>query len=962
MPLTLVLGPANSAKAGEVLGAYGAAAARGALLVVPTSSDARLYGRELAAQGVVLGTSVVTFNGLSTEIARRAGYSGRRLSPLARERLLARAVRGARLSELGASAAAGGFAGAAGRLISELQRSLVTPQRFVQALRAWAAEDERRAGYARDLGALYSAYCNELDRAGQVDEDLYAWRALDALRAAPGRWGQDAVFFYGFDDLHPLERDAIETLARIVGVEVTVSLTYEADRVALGARAETVEELRPLAGRVLELPALDVHYEPGSRVALHRLERGLFEAPAERVDPGRAVRLLEAGGERAEVELVAAEVLALLAAGVPGEEIVVCYRSADRVAPLAERVFAAAGIPLAAERRTPFGHTPLGRGLLALVRCALLGEDEAGAGDLLAYLRTPGVLERPELADAVEADVLREGLRTAGQARERLGWELDELAALRRDPLGGLERQARRLLAAPHRGEAAMLEPAEALDAAAVGALVRALAELRELGDEIPPAELIELLWAIEVRHGQPARPGAVLLAEPLAIRARRFRAVFVCGLGEGEFPRAGTPEPFLSDERRRELAAAAGLRLPAGEDSLDRERYLFYACVSRATDQVVLSYRSSDEEGNMALPSPFIADVAELLHPEWPGSRRTRLLADVVWRVDEAPTTRERARSIALRDAPAAGSGAEPDPTRVLGEAALSHVRHREVLSAGALEKFADCPVRWLIESELRPRELAPDSDPLVRGNYMHAVLEQLLTRLDGPITEESLADADRVLDEVLAELPAPVAAGRGAAVREGTLRSIAADLRRYLAHEARTGTGWGHAGLELRFGFDEEGSLPALVLSDGTRLRGVVDRVDADGHGRAIVRDYKSGRARPDWPGARWAEDRRLQVALYMLVVRELLELEPVAGVYQPLSGGDLRARGVFLSGDSQLASGFVGNDGREPEELESELRDAQARAVELASQLRAGRLTPCPENCSRDGCAYPGICRST
>ena len=63
MPLTLVLGPANSAKAGAVLGAYGAAARGGALLVVPTAVDARHYARELAGDGVVLG-SVVTFSGL----------------------------------------------------------------------------------------------------------------------------------------------------------------------------------------------------------------------------------------------------------------------------------------------------------------------------------------------------------------------------------------------------------------------------------------------------------------------------------------------------------------------------------------------------------------------------------------------------------------------------------------------------------------------------------------------------------------------------------------------------------------------------------------------------------------------------------------------------------------------------------------------------------------------------------
>ena len=52
MPLTLVLGPANSAKAGEVLGAYAARRERDALLVVPTAADAAHYDRELAGDGV----------------------------------------------------------------------------------------------------------------------------------------------------------------------------------------------------------------------------------------------------------------------------------------------------------------------------------------------------------------------------------------------------------------------------------------------------------------------------------------------------------------------------------------------------------------------------------------------------------------------------------------------------------------------------------------------------------------------------------------------------------------------------------------------------------------------------------------------------------------------------------------------------------------------------------------------
>jgi ATP-dependent helicase/DNAse subunit B len=463
MPLTLVLGPANSAKAGEVLGAFAAASARGAILVVPTSADAAHYGRELAESGAVLG-SVLTFSGLAGEIANRAGYTGRRLTRLQRERVLADALDAARFEALHRAAGTAGFPTAAGELIAELERTLVTPERFATAMRTWARQDPRRAGYARDVAAIYELYAGRLAELGRVDAELYAWRALDALRAVPGRWGLEPVFFYGFDDLHPLERDAIETLARVVGAQVTVSLTYEAGRPALSARAETVEELRPLAQRVLEMPALGEHYAPDSRAALHHLERGLFEPVPEgsdRVDPGNAVGLLEAGGELAEAELVAAEVLELLRAGIPGEEIAVVFRSPEHSGALIERVFRRYGIPVALERRVRLATTPLGRTLLALARCALLAPEQAGADDLLDYLRAT---EPPEEIDRLEAEVRREGLRTAGQARARARGrfepalaEIDTLRAAE-DPGAALAGQARRALTAPHRSQAPVLD------------------------------------------------------------------------------------------------------------------------------------------------------------------------------------------------------------------------------------------------------------------------------------------------------------------------------------------------------------------------------------------------------------------------------------------------------------------------------------------------------------------------
>jgi len=958
MPLTLVLGPANSAKAAEVLGAYRAAARRGALLVVPTGLDREHYRREALAEGALVGGEVLTFPGLAREIARRAGYSARTLAPLQRRRVLRAMIRRSALNAIGASVTSPGFALALGALVAELERTLVTPQRFAQAMRAWCGAEADRRAYAEEIASLYREYVRELDRLGRVDAELFTWRALDALRAEPGRWGSTPVYLYGFDDLTPLERDAIETLSRIVGAEVTVSLTYEPSRAVFAGRAEAVEALRPIADRVLDLPASSEHYAPGSAAALHHVERGLFERTGVRVDPDRAVRLLESGGEHAEAELVAAHVLEELRAGVPADEIAIVLRSVGTSGGLLERVLAAYGVPVACTRSVPFDHTPLGRGLLALARCALA---EVPAEELLRYLRTPGMLARHEVADALEATVRRTGLRTVPEAREAaaaLGLRLEEIDALgaARDPAAELARHARRLFAAPRRGAAATLDPVEELDARALAIVLGALEELADLGEPVPAQELIDSLAALEVRARSAPGSGSVLLTEPAAIRARRFRAVFVCGLQDGEFPRPPTPEPFLSDERRWELANASGLRLRPREDAVATERYLFYACVSRATETLVLSYRSSDEEGNPAVRSPFVTDIAELMVDGWEERRARRLLADVTWPAAGAPTARELARAQA-----ASGPRMPDGPLGPLGSVAFTRFRHRQVVSAGALESYAGCPVKWLVERELRPDRLEPDPDGIARGNYVHAVLERTVTRLDGAITEANVALAQEILGEAMAEQPVRLALGRGAPERAAIVREIEADLRRYLEHEARSGWGWPPRHIELRFGFDDESSLPALELAAGLRVRGAIDRVDVDpAGGRAIVCDYKSGRVRPGWAVARWALDDTLQVALYMLAVRDLLELEPVAGVYQPLGGEDLRPRGV-VSSDAPVASGVLENDRRDQEHVRRELADAADRALAIAARLRTGELEPCPQTCSVSGCLYPGICRS-
>src|SRR2546423_2108665 len=353
MPLTLITGPANAGKAGRVLDAYRAARHREPLLVVPTLSAVAHYQRELAADGVAFGGTVVRCAWLVREIARRTGGVASLLGPMQRDRMVAAAVAGTRLDALAASARSPGFARAAGELFGELERGLVTPA-------ALAAAAPGRQG--AEVASLYAAYEDALAAAAVVDTDLFAWRALDALRARPQDWAGRPAFLYGFDDFTGVELAVLATLARDANAEVTVALTFEAGRTAFAGRRRTHERLLALADEHVECPARDEHYAPDSRAALHHLERNLFELGAARQPPPAAVRVLEAGGARAELELVAAEALEALAAGVAPEQVAIVFRTPQATAALAEQVLADYGVPFELRRRGRPSPPPLGRG------------------------------------------------------------------------------------------------------------------------------------------------------------------------------------------------------------------------------------------------------------------------------------------------------------------------------------------------------------------------------------------------------------------------------------------------------------------------------------------------------------------------------------------------------------------------------------------------------------------------
>jgi RecB family exonuclease len=1064
MPITLITGPANAGKARVVMDALSAHRARGErpLLVVPTQADVERYRLELAraesafegcAESDVeesgAGARVVRFQGLLAETLRRAGAVEPPLGQLARERVLAAALRdtgderagNGRRPDIGEHLrrqipATAGVVRSLAALVGELEVERVTPARLRGALNAWAATDPGRAPHAHQLGELFEGYRRGLERLRptRVSVERQATRALDALRRTPALWGATPVLLYGFDDFTRLQLDAIETLGAVVGAPVTVSLTYEPGRVAFASRGDTFQRLLPLAAEHRSLPpraelpetgmlvdsgmrAQQVSPEsvggegppasvtPGARAALYHLERHIFEpdVPAP-IAAGEALRLLEGGGERAELELVAEEIRGLLERGVQPGEIAVAHRSPETIAELLGELFRAHRIPFALRRRLPFGATATGRALLGLLKATFPAaiDEGGGLGDLLAWLRAPGVTPSPELVDELEWRARRAGVTEAGGhspptdsgdtrcaripestsipvsasvARARALWEAEQ------GPLETLEE----LREAAQRNSAALIErtaaelgrlgyaPRAPTEARALAVGLEALEELRELARSAPQLapdahELIALLRGLELVVGEEPSgiSEAVAVLDPLALRARRVRALFLCGLQEGVFPAPARPEPYLSEEERRGLAEASGLRLGVGGDSrqtLAAERYLLYAAISRPLELLVLSWHTADDDGLPAARSLFVDDICDLFAGDLQETRARRALGEVSSRVPAEPGAQPEDRIGSLRD---------PRVLADLGE--------QRLWSASGLQSWTGCPVQWFVERMLGARDLEPEAEPLARGGLAHAVLRQTLECLraetgSARLTTERLPRARELLHAALQHHERAHPLSTVPERVPGVRRRLEADLERYLEHAAECGDR-ADAGqldltqqdspsqleptyLELPFGFPEQvEGVPALDLGEGVLVRGFIDRVDLAPRGEAVVYDYKSSSpAPPD----RWLGERNFQIALYMRAVEQFLGARVVGGFYQPLSGRDLRARGVLAEGEGVVLE-CVRGDARPGSEVRELVEEIVAVARTAVTQARAGALEARPATCGFGGrgCMYPSICR--
>jgi ATP-dependent helicase/DNAse subunit B len=925
-------------------------------LVVPNAGDIEPLQRDILRRSpTLLAGRVGTFDDVFREIG--AGEDARSVVDDAQRRLLVRSLLGR--SELGALAGSARFTGFVDALagsFAELESQLVEPESM-----------------DGELGALYGLYLSELERLGLADRELSRWLVTRRLDRELGVWPEERpIFVYGFEDLSGAQWRLLDAVS--ARAEVTVALAYEPGRAVFASLSRIQEEMaRRSPGRIEELPARSSEY---AKPALAYIERELFEPSVTGASPiDGAVRFLEASGARAAFELVAEEALAMIGEGYEPEEIaVVCPSLEHHRAPL-ETAFSSLGLPYTLEERLRLAQIPFGHALLGLLRFAwAAGERSAARAALFSFVRSPYSEVTRSSADFLEGRLRGRAVHTPERIESELtalrgGRKLAdlELLATAASPIDSVRELVARMLQRPNGLESPPASERSRLDLRAFESVRRLLAELEEWqelsAEQVGRDDVLAALERAPVRIGSAGEPGRVTVSDLLQARARRYRAVFVTGLEEGSFPRRSSRRLQLLDDETRSRLEEAAVVPPA--DELEHDRFLFYSACTRAYERLYLVRESATEEGAPRQASPFWEELRGLFE-EADAERWTkrRPLSRLVWEdVREAPSERERLRSLAATassDLPRARSlaasngwerqleravGAFDRPSALVNETVLGELRGRGTFSVTELEAFAACSVRWLVERAVSPREIDGQVDALMRGSVAHQALYRFYSGLPkrlgvDRVEPDGLVEALEFVRECLSEaISSQVRLDLGELELSELEASLGRDLEHFVESEARSELPLVPRRFELSFG--TERSAPELRRGldlGGLALSGKIDRIDLDPFAaRGLVQDYKSGKTAQS--ADQIDKELKLQIPLYVLVLRDLVGVEPLGGVYRPLAG-ERRARGMLRAeAREDGVPGFVSTDYLDEEEFWRLVEWASSTARAVAERIRSG-----------------------
>jgi ATP-dependent helicase/DNAse subunit B len=950
--LSVLAGPANAGKVALLLERYLARLDDEPTLIVPNASDVDRVERDLLARaGCLFSGTIGTFDDLFTRLIRNEPEQRPVATDAQRALVVRRALATASLNGLARSARTGGFADTLLSTLGELEQGMLDS-----------------ADLTGDLAQLYAAYRAELDRLRLWDRDLLRRRAAERLQSDLDAWHGEPVFAYGFEDLTGAEWSLLSALAG--RTEVEVSLPYEPGRVAFTSLSRTAEDLSALAdGRIEELGPRGSEY---AHPALAHLERALFEeAPPPPPEIGDGIRFFEGAGARGTLELVADELVTLIRGGVAPERIALVAPSVESWRAPLETVFGALEIPYAVESRPRLTTTPLGHALLHFLRYAWL---DGTRRDLFSFLRSPYSGLARSSVDYVEGRLRGRAVHTPARVEEETERlreapipALGELRAAA-SPTDAVRTLLRSMLRSAYGTEAPPAGETSRLDLRAYDAALRLLDELEAfaaLGEQVTEEDVVAALERAEVRSSSGER-GRVAVVDLLRARTRRYEVVFILGLEEGSLPRRTRVSPFLDDDMRRELGGR--LERP---DQVSRDRYLFYTACTRATRRLYLVREAATDDGAPREPSPFWEEVACVFDDDDVAhATQRRSLSALTWGLEAAPSERERLRALALlavSDADGARAVADANDwqrrlarartalerkTALSSPVLLEWFGHKTTFGVTELERFADCSSAWLFERIVSPKTIDAEADAMLRGSVAHSALHKFYAGLPKEVghdrvtpenVERAVGFLRRCLDDALrGGVRLELTELQAAELEEGLWR----DLEGFVRDEAASPLALLPRRFEVGFGSDR--SAPELQrglhLGEDIYLSGKIDRIDVDPYSaRGIVQDYKSGRSAHS---AKQIDDElRLQIPLYMLVLRDLVGIEPLGGVYRALAGARV-TRGLLHGGAADDLPGFQKNDYLPDDEFWALVDTSRDRALAYARRIRSGDVKHDPK----------------
>jgi DNA helicase-2/ATP-dependent DNA helicase PcrA len=615
--------------------------------------------------------------------------------------------------------------------------------------------------------------------------------------------------------------------------------------------------------------------------------------------PGDKIQLAEFNTPEEEAFWVAGDIAALAAKGHAWREFAVLYRMHSHRELLVEELM---------RRQIPFVIRNLSILSNMLVR------------DLLAYLR---VIARPwdNVAAArvlampawglEPSDLVRLCERTSSSKGIRLWDALED--AQGELPFSGKNRNTGELVAMVHelRARACTASALEVLDALAERlGLVLAPAEMgsryldalahfvrewekKHLTSTRKLPEFLDYLDMFEEAGGVIELPeehadDAVQLMTVHTAKGLEFDHVYVLRLNDGSFPPRPRPhvlefpEALMKEER------------PKGDFRIQEERRLFYVAMTRAKRRLTLTTII----GRRWKPSPFLVDF--LSEPAL-GRSDVRQFAPAV----KLPSPEER------RLLPA-----EPDRQQRLFEPAATQPRifsrigawartYRPPtsaplqLSASAIDIYESCALQYLFERAWHIR--GGPRAAMTFGNVMHTTIRYVVAEL-GRNPRLAWDDVAAIYQREWKDAGFEDSYQEQEYKKEG-LEQLRTFFARYKEDPPKV--------LELERNFE-------LPLEPDVVIRGRMDQINRLGDSEVEIVDYKTGKPRDER-----AIKKSLQLSLYALAAREVLELEP--------------ARLTFYNLTTNEAVSTARSD--------KDLQTARDTVAQVADNIRAGNFPSNP-----------------